>query len=338
MICSRSIAGTDQVSLFEQLERVTCGFPRHLVTTNGLGGKITELFRLAEALRNAPEDARSIAQGRVLGVLFFQPSTRTRLNFESAMARLGGSCTGFASADVTRAGDFYQETLEDVVRFTAQITDVLCLRHPETFASRRAAQVSTVPLISAGDGYNEHPTQGLGDLYAMWRILGGLKGKSIGLLGDTNIRSLKSIVAGLAQLDVGEVVFLLPPGMALAEASAAALQAGGVRYRFVEHVRDMLVECDLVETIGTRHPNHALAHDTPVAASTSERFRITRRLLDGLPKPTPILHPGPRTDEISTDVDDLPQAQYFEQARCGLWMRSALLAVALSNRHPLSVR
>jgi aspartate carbamoyltransferase catalytic subunit len=327
---SRPAARDPFAALSDQVDRAKVGLPRHLITLTELKrGDIQNLIGLADALREAPDLARGLGAGRVLGVLFFQPSTRTRLNFESAMARIGGSSTGFASPDVTRAGDFYQETLEDVVTFTAQITDVLCLRHPETYASRRGALASSVPLISAGDGYNEHPTQGLGDIYTMWRLLGALTDRSIGLLGNTNVRSLKSIVAGLSRLGVGEIVFLLPPDGNLAPASAAIMEETGTPYRFVDHVDELLRSCDLIESIGTRHPNHEIAHDQPVPAVTDQRFRITAERLRSLPKAPPILHPGPRTDEIDIDVDSWPQAQYFEQARNGLWMRAAILACAL---------
>jgi len=304
--------------------------PIHLVTLHGLGAsRIEALCNLADTIRSNPGAASEIARCRVLATMFFQPSTRTRLNFEAAMARLGGSSTGFASADVTRSGDFYQETLEDAVAFTSRIVDVVALRHPRSGAARDASMHSAVPLISAGDGYNEHPTQGLGDIYTMRRLLGGLSGRSIGLLGDSKVRSLKSIVAGLAQLKVGEIVFLLPPGFELDTASEAALSATGTRFRFVKDVRELLSQCDLIETIGTRHPDHTLPKDSPLPGATPDAFRITRELLEDLKSPPPILHPGPRTDEIHTAVDGHDAARYFDQAENGMWMRAALLACAL---------
>lgn len=305
--------------------------PSHLTSLAELPGDcIFALFRIADRLRSSPETAGGLMHGKVLGTLFFQPSTRTRLNFEAAMARIGGTSTGFASADVTRAGDFYQETLEDVVAFTSQIVDIIALRHPRTGAARSAASVSAVPLISAGDGYHEHPTQGLGDIYAMQRLLGSVEGKSIGLLGDSSIRSLKSIVAGLAKLSVREIIFLPPAPDTLDAASIEILKKYNTPFRFVTHIRELVEACDLVETIGYRHPNHNLDRDVPVAEVTPERFRVSLPLLgrSGCP---PILHPGPRTDEIDPEVDNHPSARYFEQATHGMWMRAALLGCFLAR-------
>ena len=306
--------------------------PRDLITLSGLGAdRINAMCDLADTIRNNQEAARKLAANKVLGSLFFQPSTRTRLNFEAAIIRLGGSITGFASGEVTRAGDFYQETLEDVVAFTSRIVDVIALRHQRSGAAADAAKCSIVPLISAGDGYNEHPTQGLGDIYTMRRLLGDLSGRSIGLVGDSKIRSLKSIVAGLAQMKIGEVRFLLPPDFDLDRSSANALNNAAIPFRLATDVRELLSECDLVETIGTRHPNHNSPREAPAAATTPDAYKITRRLLDEL-DPPPVLHPGPRTDEIETSVDSHPAAKYFEQAENGLWMRAAILACALAPK------
>jgi aspartate carbamoyltransferase catalytic subunit len=270
--------------------------------------------------------------GRVAALLFYQPSTRTRLNFDSAAQRLGMRTIGFSDPATTRAGDSYRETLDDVVRFTAEIADVLVLRHPETGAASRAQALSRAPLISAGDGYGQHPTQALGDIWTMIRCLGDLSTRSIGMLGNANIRSLKAITIGLSTLGVGELVYLQPPGLPFPQLLSDTLDARGVRYRFVDHVGALLRDCDLVETIGVNHPNHESGFDAASARHTGDPswYRIDRAALERAGAPW-ILHPGPRTDDVDTEIDGMPAATYFTQARNGMWVRMALLSALVTR-------
>ncbi|MFD5245081.1 aspartate carbamoyltransferase [Amycolatopsis sp. NPDC058340] len=315
---------------------------RHFTSVRSMDGKaIRRMFDLAAGIRALPAAQRStLLHGRVVVSAFYQPSTRTRTAFESAALRLGAACTGFAEASSTRAGDFYQETLEDVVANLGMLGDAVVLRHFESGAAARAALVSPVPVINAGDGYNEHPSQALGDVWTMWQLLGDLAGTSIGLLGNANVRSLHSITFVLAELRPAEVVFLPEPGTSVPEDSRLALEAAGVRWTTVGDVEDLLTRCDLVETIGTRHPDHSTAQQLANAAdvsSTPERFRIDAAVLKRVNREVPILHPGPRTDEVATDVDGLPVAHYLPQVRHGMWMKAAMLASCLCAPEQLAV-
>jgi aspartate carbamoyltransferase catalytic subunit len=317
--------------LQEALENAVHRLPTHVTSMHELDrGAIEAVFDLAGELSEAdPSAYHRLLEHKVVGVMFYQPSTRTRLNFEAAIARLGGGRIGFSDVKTTRAGDYYQETLEDVVSFTGAIADVLVLRHFETGAAARARAVSPVPLINAGDGYGEHPTQALGDLWTMHRLLGGLDGAAIGLLGDLSIRSLRAITIGLSRFAPSRVLVLPPPGKDVPAEARETLRASRVPWEECADVGEMLARADLVETIGVRHPDHSLPNDRSADASTTpSKYRIDAGAIAAAGRCRHILHPGPRTDEIAVDVDRLPHARYFEQARNGLFVRMALLATA----------
>ncbi|KJS17068.1 MAG: hypothetical protein VR78_06565 [Hoeflea sp. BRH_c9] len=291
---------------------------------------ILKIFAYADQLRLEQPALRQVHRGQTVATMFFQPSTRTRLNFEGAANALGCSVIGFSDPKTTRAGDFYQESLEDVVKFTGAIADLLVLRHFQTGVSKVAAACSPVPLLNAGDGYNEHPTQALGDLWTMHRLLNGVEGRRIGLIGNPEIRSLRSISLGLARLGAAEVVFLPAPDSCVPEATINELCQHGVGYDIVGNVQELLLRCDVVETIGVRHPDHSKHTDTPVAATTAPDFKLTADLIRRFGPHVWILHPGPRTDELEQDIDGMTNAQYFQQARNGLFVRMALMSALLA--------
>jgi aspartate carbamoyltransferase catalytic subunit len=309
--------------------------PQHAISMHDFSREAMEgLFGLAENFRNAsPEDLLKLGRGKVVGLLFYQPSTRTRLNFQAAAQRIGASVIGFSDVATTRAGDFYHESLEDVVGFTSVLCDLLVLRHNETGASDHSVKHTQVPLINAGDGYNQHPTQALGDIYTMHRLLGDLSGKRIGMIGDLRVRSLRSILIGLRHFRIATYLFLLPADVDIPEDAKQLLASHRQEWEVVSDVDSMLEAADLVETIGINHPNHELPRDaTQSWTKTLDRFRITREKILRCGRAIPILHPGPRTDEIDPDVDALPNAYYFEQARNGMWMRMALISALLKRR------
>ena len=320
-----------ELSLSEDIRPLANLLPRHLLSAKQLNATtLRGLIDLATALEHAgAQKTHKLASGKVLSTLFFQPSTRTRLNFESSMFKLGGRCTGFSNPGDTRAE---YESLEDMVAFTSAISDVIVLRHPEVHASRRAAETSFVPVINAGDGY-EHPTQGLGDIATMLRLYGAdLSSAVIGLVGDTEVRCFRSLIFLLAKLGVGKLVLMQPCGKKLASDIEATLREEAVCYEFADHLEDVLDSCDIVETIGMRY--FGLRTSPGVAAnapSTHDDYQLTKKKLQSVKNPPYILHPGPRSDSITTDVDSQPQAKWLQQARHGLFMRMALLACYLNR-------
>ena len=307
-------------------------YRRSVITMEDFSREDIELvFAIARSLGRNRRDRRDTLplSGSILGALFFQPSTRTRLSFETAMLRLGGTVSGFADAAVTRAGDFYKETLEDVVRFVSELVDVLVLRHFETGAATRAAAVSAVPVLNAGDGYGQHPTQAMGDLFAMYEMCGGLDGLNVGLVGDMHMRSLRSVCFGLSLFPIGRVLILAPDG-GVDRTALERFDTVGIPWELHDDIAALVPEVDVLETIGVRQPNHGVRRDLDtVAEATPEHFRLTvTKLSDARPN-LRVLHPGPRTDEITVDVDGTPHAGYFDQFRLGTHVRMALLSLVL---------
>jgi aspartate carbamoyltransferase catalytic subunit len=300
---------------------------------------IESLFVLADRLRETPSEAtRRLMPGKIVATLFYQPSTRTRLNFEAAAHRLGCSVIGFADPATSRAGDFYKETLTDVAAFTSVLCDLIVVRHSVTGAVPELVASSRVPIINAGDGYNEHPTQALGDIYTMRKLVGNLKSAALGFVGDLRIRSLRSIMFGLRHFGPRLILFLLPPGDTVPECVARVLAEAAIPWRAVQSIDALYDSADIIETIGLNHPNHESSRDLSGQwSATPDRYRITRERLEAHDKSPYVMHPGPRTDEVAVDVDNTPNAKYFEQAANGMWVRMALLAALLkrTDRYPI---
>lgn len=311
-------------------------FPRHFLSVGDLDRRqIEALFDVATALERAePGRIGTLLRGRQVAMLFYQPSTRTRVSFEAAAQRLGATATGFADAATTRAGDFYQETLEDIVQTYAQIADCLVLRHHQTGAPRKVAALSAVPLINAGDGYGEHPSQALGDMLTVSRAIGGLDGARIGLVGDASIRSLRAVSILLSRFALDRIVYLPAPGSVIPAEISTLLRESSIRFDVYDDVADVLRDCHAVQTIGIRHPDHELRRDDSHDPNelTPERFRIDRAKIERVNPCVFVIHPGARKDELATDIDTMPNALHFAGVRMNVWIRAALLLRLLGNR------
>lgn len=315
--------------------------PPHLVSLRDMSRPMAEhCMAIARAMEaTSPAGLSRVAQGRCLGVMFYQQSTRTRMSFEAAMLRIGGHVVGFADPTTTRAVGFYEETLEDVVRFTAEMADVLVLRHSETGAALRAAAVSPVPLVNAGDGYGEHPTQSLGDIHHLHKHFGRLDGLCIGIVGHLGWRAHRSLVTALSLFDVSLAV-LEPPGSEPPPDVQELLRARGTRVTYCTHIDEVLRLADAVTTLGVYHSNfHADFGDTANAGARQERptpdsHRITAAAVRAAGRHLPVLHIGPIADHVDRAIDAMPQAHYFKQARDGVWMRAALLALLCRGADP----
>jgi aspartate carbamoyltransferase catalytic subunit len=290
---------------------------------------------LATLLEHAPRAVRAeLARGKILAVMFYQQSTRTRMSFEAAMLGLGGHVVGFADPTTTRAVGFYEETLEDVVRFTAVMSDIMVLRHPETGSANRAASVSPVPIINAGDGYGEHPTQALGDVYHLRKHFGRVDGLKVGIVGHLGWRAHRSLAIALSLFNV-HLFVLEPPGFSIPEDVDRLLQQRGIPVHPCTKVTEILRQVDVVTTLGVHHSNFHADFDDKAnlgakqEAATPDDYRISATAIAGLGRFVPVLHIGPIADHIDRELDAMPQAHYFRQARDCVWMRSALLASML---------
>jgi aspartate carbamoyltransferase catalytic subunit len=275
-------------------------------------------------------------RGRIMATLFYEPSTRTRLSFEAAMLRLGGGVIGTESA-----GHFSSvakgETLEDTIRIVGGYCDVIVLRHHEVGASRRAAAVSPVPVVNAGDGPGQHPTQALLDLYTIAKErsrstqeLGAIDGLRIAMVGDlANGRTVRSLSYLLSKFEDVEITFVAPPAVGMGRDIKAHLEEKGTAYRETEDLDSVLPEVDVVYQ--TRVQKERFADRMEEYRRVSGVYLMDRRTL-ALMRPDAILmHPLPRVGEIAEEVDDDPRAAYFRQARNGLFIRMALLRMLLDR-------
>jgi aspartate carbamoyltransferase catalytic subunit len=266
--------------------------------------------------------------GRIMATLFYEPSTRTRLSFESAMVRLGGSVIGTEAAHEFSSA-IKGETLEDTVRMVEAYADVIVLRHDLAGAAARAASVARVPIINGGDGPGEHPTQALLDLFTIHSELGRVDGLHVVLCGDLRHGRTARSLALLLSLYTGVRISLVAPEVVQMGADILRLLEGrGVRYRVADSLVDAVADADVVYQ--TRIQRERFADPTEFGRARGET-RIDQRVMDRLPGRAIVMHPLPRVDEIAPEVDADARAAYFRQARNGVAVRMALLEMLLED-------
>jgi aspartate carbamoyltransferase catalytic subunit len=297
--------------------------PRHVVEVGQFDrAGIEALFADTDRMRQLPRQATPL-QGRLLATIFYEPSTRTRLSFESAMLRLGGNVLSTENAREFSSA-IKGETVEDTVRIVAGYADAIVLRHHEQGAAHRAASVATVPILNAGDGPGEHPTQALLDLYTIRHELGRIDGLRVALVGDLRFGRTARSLARLFRLTSGtELIFVSPPAVPMGDDVRAELDASGVPYRDEVDLASVLPEVDVVYQ--TRIQRERFPTQREYEASRGV-YVLDRAALDRLNPDAIILHPLPRVDEIAPDVDADPRAAYFRQAHNGVFIRMALLS------------
>jgi aspartate carbamoyltransferase catalytic subunit len=290
--------------------------------------EIEYIFKQSEVMsKKKLNETRTILQEKKLGLMFYQASTRTRFSFEAAMLNLGGQVLGFSEISSIRSGDFFKESLEDTIQVVAQMVDCIVLRHPSTAAVNNAFMLSPVPVINGGDGSNEHPTQALLDLWMIHKYLGSLDGIKIGLVGDASTRVIRSILLGLSKFKPQKILFLLPPHAQLPDDMKLLLMNNNIAYQFYDDICDLLKEADALEMLPIHLPDLTSSDNRQTAEGlvTADRYRLTKEKIIKTGSIVPILHPGPRLDEMSPDVDDLPQTLYFKQVKSSVFLRMVLL-------------
>jgi aspartate carbamoyltransferase catalytic subunit len=295
--------------------------------------EIFRVFEVAEELAPIARNRRNSNRlaHKTLVTAFYQPSTRTRLAHEAAMHRLGGHVTGFSDAKMTRAGDFYQESIKDTVKMLEYYGDVIVMRHFQQGAPAEAARWASIPVINAGDGWGEHPTQVLTDLFTVWQEKGTLDGLTFLCIGDMRMRTMHSICYALSQFDA-EVIFVSPPDMSPTDEFKKELDLYSLRYRTAEHVGDVIGDADVIYMEPVVQPDYTKSRDeaTKDKGLTPENYRVTRELLASKGRSDSIiLHSLPRMDELPTDVDITRHSRYWQEAFNGVVMRMALLALVL---------
>ena len=285
-----------------------------------------ELAPIARSRRNA-----DLLADKTLLTAFYQPSTRTRLATEAAMHRLGGHVLGFSDAKMTRAGDFYQESIKDTVHMLEYYGDVIAMRHFEQGAPAEAAKWSSIPIINCGDGWGEHPTQVLTDLYTTKKELGTLDGLTFLLVGDMRMRTMHSILYAMSQFDTKAYV-VGPPEMSLLPEFKSELDEINVLYTEAPSVAEVIAECDVIYMEPVVQPDYTKSRDErgESIGTTPDAYRVTRELLRDQAKPDSIvLHSLPRMDELPEDVDATRHARYWIEAFNGVVTRMSLLALVL---------
>jgi len=298
-----------------------------VISVRDLGREgLERVFEATDRVAAMPEaERRRLCAGRSLGYLFLEPSTRTRLSFEAAMASVGGTSLGIADSATSSAQK--GESLADMVRIMSMYTDALVLRHPLDGSSRFAAEVSERPVINGGSGTEEHPTQAIQDLYTMRRERGRIDGLTVGVVGDLKYgRTVYSLLHALAGYDV-RVHLVSPESLRIRSDSVYE-----IRKRMDLAESTSLADCvDELDVVYVTRVQRERFPDSEEYQKVRGSYVIGADMLQKMKRGAIVMHPLPRLDEIATEVDSTPAARYFEQARNGMLTRAALLALILGD-------
>lgn len=300
---------------------------RHLLDTTDLTlEEIDDMIALATDIIENKQKYAHVCDGKKLATLFFEPSTRTRLSFEAAMYELGGNVLGFSSADSTSASK--GETVEDTVRMVSNYADIIAMRHPLEGAPRVATTRTLLPIINAGDGGHAHPTQTLTDLLTIYREKGKLGDITIGLCGDLKFgRTVHSLIKAMCRYKNVKFVLIAPKELQVPDYIISdVLIPSGAEYVQVESLEDVMPTLDVLYM--TRIQRERFFSEEEYLKH-KDAYILDLKKLDNAKKDLTIMHPLPRVNEISTDVDDDPRAKYFEQALNGKYIRMALIMTLL---------
>lgn len=297
-----------------------------------------EFYHVFEVARKMEDIVRArknvdMCADKTMVTAFYQPSTRTRLAHEAGMHRLGGHVTGFSDAKMTRAGDWYQESIKDTVKMLEFYGDLIVMRHFQQGAPHEAAKWASIPIINGGDGWGEHPTQILTDLYTVLREKGRIDGLNWLAVGDMRMRTMHSLGYAMSQFDC-PITFVSPPDMSLTKEFKAELTEYAVNFREVEHVEQAIADADVILVEPVVQPDYTKARDErgDKVGGTPSNYKITRELLTTKAKSDAILlHSLPRMDEIPADVDITRWSRYWQEAYNGVVMRMALIALVLGK-------
>ncbi len=301
---------------------------RHLLNiTDFTVEEITEVLNLADDMIAHPRDYAACEQGKILATLFFEPSTRTRLSFESAMLSLGGSVLGFSSAASSSTAK--GESLMDTIRTVSCYCDIIAMRHPKEGAPMAGSMKSEVPIINAGDGGHNHPTQTLTDLLTIRREKGRLDSMTIGLCGDLKFgRTVHSLVEAMSRYPGVRFLLISPPELRIPAYITKRLRARGVPFDEVETMEEVMPALDVLYM--TRVQRERFFNEADYVRLKDTYILEPEKLTAAKPELS-IMHPLPRVNEISVRVDDDPRAVYFKQVRNGRFVRMALIKTLLEE-------
>jgi aspartate carbamoyltransferase catalytic subunit len=290
---------------------------KHLISIDDLSrSQIDAILELSEQLKHYPDN--DYLKNKVIAACFFEASTRTRLSFESAILRLGGNVIGFSDSGSTSLAK-KGETLEDTIKVISQYSDGVIIRHPESGSALRASKVSTVSVINAGDGANEHPTQTLLDLFTIKETQGRLDNLKIAMVGDLRYgRTVHSLSIALSLYSNVELVFIAPDDLQMPKHICEYLQDKNIKFSISSDLENSIKDVDIIYM--TRIQLERLSGNEKYVQCVLNKDLVKRTKTTSA-----ILHPLPRREEIDVSVDILPQAKYFQQAQNGLYVRQAIL-------------
>ena len=300
---------------------------RHLMNALDLSvSEINSLIALSETIIEEPTRYSEICKGKKLATCFYEPSTRTRLSFESAMLNLGGQILGFSSADSSSAAK--GESVSDTIRVISSYADICAMRHPKEGAPLVAARHSSIPVINAGDGGHNHPTQTLTDLLTIKNMKGHLDNLTIGMCGDLKFgRTVHSLIEAMVRYSNVRFVLISPDELKIPDyLRKDTLDSNGIDYKEVNILEDVLPELDILYMTRVQRERFFNEEDY---IRLKDSFILDKRKMKLAPEDMLVLHPLPRVNEISTDVDDDPRAAYFKQAQYGVYIRMALIMTLL---------
>lgn len=300
---------------------------RHLLSPMDFSvEELDKLLQLASDIEHNPDKYKHMCDGKKLATLFYEPSTRTRLSFESAMLSLGGDVLGFSSADSSSAAK--GESVSDTIRIISCYADICAMRHPKEGAPMVAASKSSIPVINAGDGGHEHPTQTLTDLLTIRSLKGRLNNLKIGLCGDLKFgRTVHSLINALVRYDNISFVLISPVELRIPDyIREDVLEANNIPYEEVENLEEAMSSLDILYM--TRVQRERFFNEDEYIR-LKDRYILTKEKMNYANENMLILHPLPRVNEISVEVDDDPRAVYFKQVQYGVYVRMALILTLL---------
>ncbi|AEH06654.1 Aspartate carbamoyltransferase [Methanothermococcus okinawensis IH1] len=300
---------------------------KHLISIKDIGKK--EILKILDESEKMEELLKSkkvidILNGKILATLFYEPSTRTRLSFETAMKRLGGNVIGFT--DIKNTSVMKGESLADTIRVISGYADIIAIRHPSEGSARLASEYATIPVINAGDGSNQHPTQTLLDLYTIKREIGKIDGIKIAFVGDLKYgRTVHSLCYALSLFDDVEIVFISPEELKIPREIIEDLN----KKENIKYSEKSNIDLTGIDVVYMTRIQKERFPDLNEYQKVKGIYKLTRELIYN--KNLIVMHPLPRVDEIDSNVDELPQAKYFKQSFYGVPVRMAILKMLLEK-------
>jgi len=300
---------------------------RHLIEPKDLSNsEIMELVNMGIQMEENPQDYVNLCKGKILGSLFFEPSTRTKFSFDSAMLRLGGNLMGFTDVNTTSAKK--GESLGDTIKIMGAYTDIIVMRHPKEGAPKLASEYSTIPIINGGDGGHQHPTQTLTDLITIKKYKNTVSNHTIALCGDLKFgRTVHSLIKTLARFNTKKFYLISPKELRLPESIINEIKSNSDIE--IEETSELEAVMDKIDILYMTRIQKERFFNEEDYIKLKNSYILTNEKIKPAKKDMIIMHPLPRVNEISKEVDDDKRAIYFEQARLGVYVRMALIAKLL---------